>query len=436
MTTRSSTMRLSMLVLAAGATSRAALAQDDAQFLMLDKSLRSTLVNVASIGPSAVRIINEKNEVNEVPFDAIVALAPGWWRSGTEGSELAWIAEHPSERRGPATNLGVLTLTDGRRIVGGLVPGAEGEQVIWEHSRLGRSVFELDDVRRMTFRQAVGGGRGADEKRSEDRVVTTNADEVTGFVDSIGNTVKIEADGKKVELAIRQIAAIELANPAKKPVGSRLWLLDGSVVGSRGFGAATEAGDLQVQVDSPAASDTGAVATIAMSELVAFTPDSARIAPLAGLTVESQKGVGERRYVEPIAYRWRGEALSGAWQQMVSPGDSVPPLDAPDIELPGPMIVEWTLPPGASRIAGWAEVPPESRLWAEFTLVVEGVSAGKASALASESMSGTRPIVEFNIELPRPAPERLRISMDAGARGPIQDRVVLRRALVLIEASK
>jgi hypothetical protein len=186
----------------------------------------------------------------------------------------------------------------------------------------------------------------------------------------------------------------------------------------------------------PTLTDDNAQLTVGMSEVVALLPDAARVVPLAALPIESQQGVGGRLYTDPVALRWRGGPAGPLTSRatLASP-DRLPPLDAPDIELPGPMSVEWSLPAGAVRLAGWAEVPTESRLWAEFALVFEGVSAaGVATPLARESMSGTRPLVEFNIAVPSPAPARLRVTLEPGARGPIQDRAVLRRTLVLLNA--
>lgn len=445
MSRRESTMRMSILVglACAGALrTSASFAGDDERFIMIDRSMRATLVNVSALTPGAVQVTNELGESSDVPLSNVVALVPEWWRPGTEGSEIAWVGnDHAARQRPGAAPAGMLLLSDGSRLVGRLGPVAGDEKITWEHPRLARSVFRLDDVRRIRLVPLASDPRSAGASTAGDRVVTTNGDVVTGFVDSIGEVVKIESEGKKIDLALNRVATIDLSNPSKSPAGLRLWLEDGSVVGVKEFGAARTPGEFVVRLNSIAGAEPAPLVALTVGELVAFTPDAASVLPLASLPIESQRGVGERRYVDPVVLRWRGEALGAAWRESSTPGEPAPPLDAPDIELPGPMSVEWTLPPGAVRLAGWAEVPSGSRLWAEFTLVIEGVggmegaSEARHAPLASESMNGNRPIVEFNIEIPRPAPQRLRISIDPGSRGPIQDRVAIRRALLLIDPS-
>jgi hypothetical protein len=419
------------LLLSAGA------ARGDDPYLLIDRSLRATPVSVASLGPGGLKYTDEKGVARELSLDEVVALAPEWWRPGTEASELAWGARAlPAQRRGGPQ--GMLILTDGRRLAGqlGADAGAGGgvDRVAWEHPRLGPSSFVLDEVRRAQL-QALppGADRAGAGREANDRVVMMNGDAVAGFVESVGASIKVEADGKPVELNTKQVALVQLANPAKAPTGVRVWLEDGSVLGASALAAPSASGEFRVLRQGP--SENPGQLGIPAAQVWGVVTDARALVPLASLEIAAQTGVGERRYVDPVALRWRGESLAAGWRESAGAGDRLPPLDAPDIELPGPMRVEWVLPRGASRVAGWAEVPAEARMWAECTLVIEGVSATGAVALASEALSGARPVAEFNIELPRPAPERLRVQVSPGARGPIQDRVVLRRALVLVEAS-
>lgn len=423
---------VSLVVALAGASVSA---RADDPFLLIDRTLKATPVSVMSLGPTGLKYTDERGAVREAALDDVVALAPEWWRPGTDAMEAVWSSRGMAGvKRGPS---GMLILSDGRRLAGQLGSASEGERVVWEHPRLGASTFVLDEVRRVQLQalpaQAAGAKSGA-TKEANDRVVMTNADVVAGFVESMGPALRVEADGKPVELNIKQVALVQLANPVKDASGVRVWLDDGSVLGAIGLAAPSASGEFRVVKAGP--TDSAPQQALPAGQVWGLVPEARGLTALASLEIASQAGVGDRLYTDPVALRWRGETLLAGWRDSAAPGDRLPPLDTPDIEIPGPMRVEWVLPSGASRVAGWAEVPAEARLWAECTLVIEGVDAkGVGKALATEQLSGARPVAEFNVELARPAPARLRVTLSPGSRGPIQDRVVLRRALVLTETT-
>jgi hypothetical protein len=98
------------------------------------------------------------------------------------------------------------------------------------------------------------------------------------------------------------------------------------------------------------------------------------------------------------------------------------------------MLVEWELPAGAERVAGWAEMPRENWDWGDCVLVM-GVSRadGRFVEMARERINADKPVYEFNLDLGTVigiAPQRFRAVIEPGEHGPIQDRVVLKRALV------
>lgn len=423
------------LLVAAGAASSAA-ADDSARYLLIDRMLQAKAVTLSGIENAIIRVKDEQGAEREIAAKDVIGLAPSWWRPAPTKEEASALASAVNLNALDAA--GMLVLTDGRRVKGGLAKDGGKEEVRWEHVILGVSGYSLDDVRRMQMSSGLAAAKQAANapRASGDRVVMVNGDVVTGFVESLGDPVKIESDGKIVDLSPLQVLSVELANPSKAAKGGRVWLVDGSVVDATNLAA--DDGEGSITFGFKMAGVDGA-SSISGENVVAVVFDAAKVMPLASLPIASQKGVGERRHVDPVALRWRGEQLDASWRDHAGAMFAAP-FDAPDIELPGPMSVEWMLPAGATRFAGWAELPQESRLWGEFTLTIEGVggmggvaSEGKIAALLSEAMNGTKPVVEFNIELPQPAPERLRISMDPGVRGPIQDRVLLRRALVLME---
>jgi hypothetical protein len=71
-------------------------------------------------------------------------------------------------------------------------------------------------------------------------------------------------------------------------------------------------------------------------------------------------------------------------------------------------------------------------VWGDCELIVESVAGSKITPLAKARLSGSDPSFEINVPLDGAA--KLRMTIDPGPSGPIQDRVVLRRPLVLVNA--
>src|SRR6185295_1033713 len=106
---------------------------------------------------------------------------------------------------------------------------------------------------------------------------------------------------------------------------------------------------------------------------------------------------------EPVRLWWAGAALSGAPENQGRESASVPPLDAADIELPGPMLAEWSVPTGARRLAGWAELPRDCWTWGNCVIVLSLVRGDEVGAsgteLFREALSADSPVAEFNIDV-------------------------------------
>lgn len=196
--------------------------------------------------------------------------------------------------------------------------------------------------------------------------------------------------------------------------------------------------------------------SVKLSQLGALAPNVRNLVSLASRPILRQQASAGRPPIpssEPVQLSWAGVALDvstgGTALAFATPSPvngqpadaSVsPPLDAADIELPGPMLAEWAVPAGASRLAGWAELPRECWTWGHCVIVLSLIPSDTAAApieLFRHTLAVDSPIGEFNVELPRAAsasaPLTLRATLEAGERGPIQDRVLLRRVLFLCE---
>jgi hypothetical protein len=150
---------------------------------------------------------------------------------------------------------------------------------------------------------------------------------------------------------------------------------------------------------------------------VCFDAGSLRALSSAPYTVtDSKQGTMPRRWIPPL--------------KIADTHGS--PLGAADIEIPGPMSVEWTLPAGSARLGTTVELPPSARVWGDCELIIEGVAGSKASQLSKVHLSGSTPSADVSV--PLAGAGRLRMTIDPGPSGPIQDRVVLRRPVVLVDA--
>ena len=106
------------------------------------------------------------------------------------------------------------------------------------------------------------------------------------------------------------------------------------------------------------------------------------------------------------------------------------PLGAADIELPGPMTVLFDVP-GASRVSGMVELPERCRVWGDCEVYIDLVGASGTKPLWHHRLHDAQPLLAFNLPLPATSDAVLQVRVEAGSNGPIMDRIVLRRPMVL-----
>lgn len=371
-----------------------------------------------------------------VPMSGAIALAPPSWLPTPES-----VAPPLGDRVGEG-NAQRLELTDGQRIIGQIAeptpPNVEGapaktgnSHVSIRSDRLGMVTIPTDRVSRF-FLDAGRRAAPMAFSTAADTLLLVNEDRVEGFLETLGPKVRIEASPSRpgarptlTEIDLDQVEIAHLVNPLLPPDGCWVELADGSVL-------AVEPASLSAQLDSaklavrPMVLGQGASpVSLELNELAGIVPDASRLIPLSSLTLASQ--------------RPHASAPRTAPAEIVA--DAPAPLGAADVLLPGPMTAEWALPERLNKggtISGFAQMDDRSFAWGDCEVIVSIVVPGApARVLSRGRLNADSPTLALAAELGAvPAGSRLRVQVEPGERGPVQDRVVLRRVLLVAGAAK
>lgn len=366
-----------------------------------------------------------------VPMSTAIALAPPSWLPTPESVSPPLgdrIGEGHAQR---------LELTDGQRIIGQIAeptPASveatpaktDASLVSMRSDRLGMITIPTDRVSRF-FLDAGRRTVPMAFSTAADTLLLVNEDRVEGFLETLGPKVRIEASASRpgtkptmTEIDLDQVEMANLVNPLLPPAGCWVELADGSVL-------AVEAASLSAQLDSAKLAVRPIVlgqkaqpVSLDLNELAGIVPDASRLIPLSSLTLAAQRPHASAPRTAPA------EILA----------DAPAPLGAADVLLPGPMNVEWTLPERLSKgatISGFAQMDDRSFAWGDCEVIVSIIVPGApARVLTRGRLNADAPTLSLAAELgSAPAGSRVRVQVEPGERGPVQDRVVLRRVLLI-----
>ncbi|MBY0312900.1 MAG: hypothetical protein K2W85_12585 [Phycisphaerales bacterium] len=383
-----------------------------------------------SKGP-VITFLDSAGTRQSVPMSTAIALAPPSWLPTPES-----VAPSLGDRVGEG-HAQRLELTDGQRIIGqigestpanidGALAKASASQVSMRSDRLGMITISTDRVSRF-FLDAGRRTAPVAFSTAADTLLLVNEDRVEGFLETLGPKVRIEASvsrpGNKptvTEIDLDQVEMANLVNPLLPPAGCWVELADGSVL-------AVEQASLSAQLDSAKLSvrpmvlgQEASPVSLDLNELAGIVPDASRLIPLSSLALASQRPHTSAPRTAPV--------------EIVA--DAPAPLGASDLLLPGPMSVEWTLPDRLSKggtISGFAQMDDRSFAWGDCEVVVSIIVPGApARVLSRGRLNAESPTLALAAELgAAPAGSRLRVQVEPGERGPVQDRVVLRRVLLI-----
>lgn len=376
--------------------------------VMIDRSLSRSLVRVTGYAGASVSFVLEQ-------------AWPGGTARTRQLSDVAAIVG-AGERTDPArAGTSLVELVDGTRLFGSLEPPTEGDQsgesAIAHATSIGDVRFDLDHLSRLVFDATAESTPFA--PGDADVVELANGDRMEGLVASLWPLVVEDAAdaSKKTELTPDRVRQIVMSNKRRESGLSRVWLRDGSVVNVSSF-VKSDGGELagEARVDG---NDCVLRLRAGADRVLALVMSGTKLVPLSEIPVSAYRpGTGRRWAPGPSVVGGSSGALGGTLGGALGG----------DIELSGPLTAEWELPKGAARFSAGVELSAGARTLGSCTLIVEW----RGQEIARVVLSGATPTGEIIAGLDGGG-GRLAVKIESGERGPVQNTVVLRQAMVMEE---
>ncbi|MEO1009245.1 MAG: hypothetical protein AAFX79_11825 [Planctomycetota bacterium] len=383
---------LGTLILAALLAVQASTDADGLDRVLVDASLERRAIGAPVFEGDRVRFLSARGE-SSLPIDGgVIAIA-----------DASGVAPEP---RGAWVEL-----IDGQRIVGSPPlpgdadarrPGSE-DTLAWSSPLLGELALPIEAVQRVVLDDSA---TAAPLDELADVLVYVNGDVVRGIVEEIGDEVVVDIDGMVDRVPLAYLTSFSLANPPRPPRGTRVWLADGSVVQVDRLRSLADGVRLDPS-EAMLARDTQPPPPLRPGEVLAVAFESGNVVPLVRLGLPEIEAVGGRRWAPPPRAGDADRALLGA----------------PAIEISGPTEASWTVPADARRLSLRVRLRPDGRTWGDCLVRVS--VDGMAEGASVVRLWGERPEADFVVDLPGGTPRTLRLAIEAGERGTIQDRVLL-----------
>ena len=311
---------------------------------------------------------------------------------------------------GPAASRVFVELTDGQRLIVDIDRSEDPEAIVGRVIGLGRGRIPLERVARI----ARPGAAWHAESPRADVVRLANGDVLTGFVDSIGESVSVETDaGGTAVVPLAGVAEIRLANPPEPAPG--LLVTDDQ-------GVALIARTLTVDADArlTLTTDPGVLGVDSRGEdTIAYERVNAR---LIGLRTVGDAAVLALGAIAPDAVRPTGGRRWTPAPERRSDDDPMTAL--PDVRMPAPASATYPLPAGTrfDRFA-CAVSPARPGPWTDCTARAFALSADGTRTLIGEQRI-TAATADAPIAGPVPPGTRaIILEVDPGASGAVQDAV-------------
>lgn len=351
------------------------------------------------------KLESQRIQLVELDDDILVHLKDGLWVTVDLDRCIALFDTTSKSSR---LRTGQLVLADGQRFPGEPmhdVTDYDKDMLSWSHRWLGRIDVPLEDIDTVVFQS----GTIPPDDGEMDSLLLSNGDRLDGFIVSLHDPVVIEVNGERTELIEvprSNVAALNMISTTKPHTSRRVWFDDGTVLDVNSIRIGD---DSYIRLTSKwhSAGTKPAVVKLSLLDSILLDPD--RLLPLAVLKPNRIEGP-KTRYLLPAP-------------KVLDPDAS---LKLSPIEFQGPIISRYVLPPGCRRFACEAVLPPGSRSWGDFELILHN----NDQEVFRTRLNAENPSVKINVALEGP---ELTIELTEGANGSIQDRVILNFPMLLIE---
>jgi hypothetical protein len=303
----------------------------------------------------------------------------------------------------------VLFTTDGQILPGSPLSERGGsDTVLWSSPLIGRASVPLDLLSRVTTLQAA---RTTSPKVTQDTLNLRNGDTLSGFVESVGTSIDIETKSgttkQHLSIPLERVDSLLLSQPLKPPTESLLATRSGMVISTTA---------VSINKRSIAFHPTlcgSATFSLADDQLESLVFNAASARPLSMCVFSPPTSQPDRAWTLPLEIRGMARGpFSG------------------EIEFPGPMSVDAAIPAGAVAFMCSLELPHACRAWGDPTFVVSQSDAAGWHELKRVRLSGDAPTADLVV--PLNGSTSLRLSVESGASGPIQDRVLLHSGILTL----
>lgn len=356
------------------------------EFLLVRRSMDVQPIRLTAIEEQQLIHLPPDSDYQRVPLDDCIALL--------------------NPKAAPATRTrGLLTLADGQRLPGQVTPSAETQAnaLAWSHPWLGRIDVPLDHIQSILLTPTAV----APPTTESDVVLLSNGDRQEGLINSLGESISIEVERggtlQNIEIPLDVVAAVSIIPSQREPAGRRIWFEEGTIIDVQSISVSDD-GFVRLTGSWLA---SGTQPTLRLSQIAAILLDPHGMIPLATLPSTRVEGP-PTRYVLP-----RPHAL-----------DPGAPLDLSRLEYRGPLIARYALPAACQRFTAEAELPREAHAWGDFELVIRS----NDDEVFRQTLNAATPAASINVPV---TGRELTIELLAGAHGPIQDQLILHRAMLL-----